>query len=430
MKKISLTEGKHSLNTIISLITKLADCLVRTSVVSLITFFSFSSAAQTQPRSHAFRNLEKRDLIDLTASLLNLGDSGKLDRSNRGGHVLFSIIPIAPSNQSGGVAVSAINASFYLGQESNISSIYFYPFTNFAGSYGIILLPNIWVDHNRWNATGEFRFIQNELIDYGLGNSPKVPLGTVEFTQIRTYLTAYSKIKGYFYAGTGYNLDYFYNIKDPFASAIDPSDPLLVSRTHYTNYSTTKADPVISSGLTANILRDNRKNSINPTSGFYYNAVFRVNVKEFGSTTTWTSFYADMRRHISFSDTRHKVLAMRGMYWGTYGDVPYLNLPSTFQDPGGRAGRGFSANRFRGKQMLFAETEYRFDLTSHGFLGATVFANAQSFTEASGKFESIIPAAGTGLRIKFNRNSDTNIALDFSYAKDGFHFNMNLGEYF
>jgi hypothetical protein len=118
------------------------------------------------------------------------------------------------------------------------------------------------------------------------------------------------------------------------------------------------------------------------------------------------------------------------MYWGTYGDVPYYNLPATFQDISGWAGRGYSTNRFRGKQELYGEVEYRFDITPHGFFGGTVFATAQSFTEPDNKFKVIRPAAGVGMRLKFNRNSDTNICLDFAYGADGLNFYINLGEFF
>ena len=79
-------------------------------------------------------------------------------------------------------------------------------------------------------------------------------------------------------------------------------------------------------------------------------------------------------------------MAIRAFYWATFGDVPYLNLPATFEDPTGRAGRGYSTDRFRGKHMLFTEAEYRFDITSHGFVGGVLFANVQSNTDKENNF--------------------------------------------
>jgi hypothetical protein len=395
----------------------------------LLGFILFAHVAFGQKDSHArrdsvLRELEQRDLIDFTAKLFNLGDSGKVKRKTEAGSLLLSVIPIAPAQAGQGkVAVSAINASFYTSAESNLSSLYFYPYTNFADSYGVILTPNIWLDHNRFNLTGDFRALKNVIEDYGLGTSaPKTELAVVYYDQVRTYLAAHTLITRYLYGGAGYFMDSFYNINQ--------SDVKTDPRTNYSNYPLGPASNVVSSGITANVLRDSRRNSLNPRGGFYTSIVLRINDAAFGSTYTWKSIYVDSRKYFSFSDARHKILAVRALYWGASGDVPYLNLPATLQDFNGRAGRGYNNGRYRGKQMLFAEAEYRFDITDHGFFGATVFANAQSFTEASGKFESIAPAAGVGLRLKFNRKSDINIALDFGVGRDGLNFNVNLGEYF
>jgi outer membrane protein assembly factor BamA len=379
---------------------------------------------QNDHMDSVFNDIDKHDLIDFSIKLMKLDKKGKVRKKNKTGDLLFSVLPIAPA-QGGedGVAISAINVSFFLDEKTNLSSIYFYPYTNFAGSYGVILSPNIWLDGNSSNINGDFRLVKNVVNDYGLGTSaPQTRLALLEFSQIRTYLAVQTHVKNYVYAGAGYFMDYFYNVGQ--------TDQTGEARTHSSNYPYGSTGDALSSGVTANLLRDNRKNSVNPRNGFYYNVIFRVNAKAFGSTYSWNSLYVDSRKYYSFAKKRHKILAVRGLYWGTYGDVPYLNLPATFQDLNGRAGRGYSTNRFRGKQMLFAEAEYRFDISDRGFLGATVFLNAQSLTEPSEKFETIAPAAGVGLRLKFNRRSDTNIALDFAYGRDGFNFNVNLGEYF
>jgi hypothetical protein len=119
------------------------------------------------------------------------------------------------------------------------------------------------------------------------------------------------------------------------------------------------------------------------------------------------------------------------MYWGTFGDVPYLNLPGTSLEFLQRSGRGYTAARFRGKQMLYVESEYRFDITANGLFGGVVFANAQSYTDPiTNAFDGIVPAVGFGGRIKFNKESNTNITLDLGFGKDSFSFGIGLGEYF
>ncbi len=382
---------------------------------------------QKAPATHTdslFNKLEQTDLIDFFIYALKLGDNGNVNRKSKTGDLLFSILPVAGSSGGGKVAISAINASFYLDQQSNISSIYFYPYTDFKGSYGVTLSPNIWFSQNQWNGLGDFRFIHNESPEYGLGANTSLnnPID-IHYEQARTYFTLHTRVLKYFYLGAGYNLDLFYSVKEIVNPVQPPSD--------FSTYAYGTGSNTTSSGITFNLLRDNRKNSINPTNGFYTTAIFKVNKKSMGSTYEWGSFYLDIRKYYSFSNTRHKVFAFRTLYWGTYGDVPYFNLPSTFQDISGRAGRGYSSSRFRGKQMVFGEVEYRFDISNRGFLGGVLFVNAQTLTEpGTEKFNYVRPAAGVGLRMKFNRNSDTNLTLDFAYGKDGLNFYINLGEYF
>ena len=128
---------------------------------------------------------------------------------------------------------------------------------------------------------------------------------------------------------------------------------------------------------------------------------------------------------------RHKTLALRSLYWATWGDVPYLNLPSIGYDYTGWTGRGYHRGRYRGKQMLYGEAEYRFDLTRSGLWGGVIFASAQSFTEPeTEKFRYVKPAAGFGGRLKFNKYSDSNITCDVAFGKNSFNWYVSLNEAF
>jgi len=386
--------------------------------------FSLSVAAQKKSdESPTLKQLEKTDLIDF-ASRLFRPSSKKEDRPGEEGTVHFSVIPIAPSSSGKGeISVSAINASFYMDKETNLSSIYFFPYTNFSTSYGILLSPYIWFPKNEWNGTGDFRFMYNGLRDFGLGGGiPPSDFTVIEHFQVRTYFTAHTRVAKNFYLGVGYNLDYFYGVSENDPTPETPSD--------FRRYGIGTGPTTVSSGVTFNILRDSRRNSVNPSNGYYSAFVVRVNRKPMGSDYEWGSVFLDLRRYKSFSKTRHKILAGRTFYWGTFGDVPYFNLPATFQDPSSRAGRGYLTDRFRGKHWLYGEAEYRFDITAHGFLGAVLFANLQSYTNTEGHFDHILPAGGFGLRFKFNRHSDTNVTLDFAYGKEGWNWYINLGEFF
>jgi hypothetical protein len=82
--------------------------------------------------------------------------------------------------------------------------------------------------------------------------------------------------------------------------------------------------------------------------------------------------------------------------------------------------------------MLDAEMEYRIQLTRNGLFGMVVFANFESFSNIdTWKFTGIAPAGGLGLRIKLNKYSRTNIAIDYGWGRQGSRgFFVNLGEAF
>ncbi|MBY0436350.1 MAG: BamA/TamA family outer membrane protein, partial [Cyclobacteriaceae bacterium] len=186
-----------------------------------------------------------------------------------------------------------------------------------------------------------------------------------------------------------------------------------------------------STGLTANYLYDNRKNSINPDQGTYAAMTIRFNPAWLGNEDLWTSVYLDGRHYFPLDLKKRKVLALWAFYWGSFGNVPYFNLPGTALEFNARSGRGFPQARFRGKHMLYFESEYRFDITRNGLLGATLFANFQSLTEpVTNTFAYINPAVGFGARIKFNKESNTNLTIDFGFGKNYTGVYIGLGEFF
>lgn len=397
-------------------------CVTLMGLAVLSIQFAF---AQKRSDSLRLEMLERTDLIDFGSMLFASKFKKSRPEEAPEGKVHFSVIPIAPTSSGGKgtVSISAINASFYMAKETNLSTIYFYPYTNFSTSYGIALSPYIWFPKNEWNGSGDFRVLHNAMRDWGLGGGvPPSDYNVIEHSQVRTYFTAHTRILKNFYLGVGYNLDYFWGITEQDPTPETPSD--------FQQYGVGTGSTSIASGITFNILRDSRKNSVNPENGMYSTLILRTNRKSMGSTEDWGSVYLDVRRYKSFSSYRHKVLAGRAFYLGTFGNVPYLSLPATFDDPSGRAGRGYNANRFRGTHWFFTEAEYRFDISSRGFFGGTVFANAQSLTNKAGQFAHVHLATGFGLRFKFNRHSNTNLTFDFAYGEEGWNWYINLGEYF
>nr|WP_284040296.1 BamA/TamA family outer membrane protein [Sphingobacterium sp. lm-10] len=199
-------------------------------------------------------------------------------------------------------------------------------------------------------------------------------------------------------------------------------------------YGTDQRDYTISSGVSVNMIYDTRANSINPWAGNYANIRVRTNPKFMGSDHNWHSLFVETRRYHRFTrdENKQNMLAIRNFFWTVFNSrAPYLDLPSLGGDTYNTSGRGFPLNRFRGKNLYYAEAEYRRNITSNGLFGFVLFANATTVSgPESHFFRTWNIGSGAGARIKFNKNSGTNIALDYGISRHHRGFHLSLGEVF
>jgi hypothetical protein len=257
------------------------------------------------------------------------------------------------------------------------------------------------------------------------GGQPESDKFLVSYSYFRFYQSALKRVTPYFFVGVGYDLDYYLDVESV-------NNTTLGNFSHY-KYGTSNDQNFISSGPTVDLLYDTRKNSLNPLPGAYANFIYRYNADVVGSNNNWQSIYADFRKYISITNSGPKnILAFWTYYWSTLNSgAPYLNLPAIGMDPYQRSGRGIQQNRYRGKRLIYFESEYRRDITPDGLFGFVVFANINSASQPkTNTFEYWNPAAGTGLRIKFNKKSDTNICVDYGFSRNYSSVVVALGEAF
>ncbi len=281
---------------------------------------------------------------------------------------------------------------------------------------------SVWGKSNFFNYPGELRLMKYPQYTYGIGsNTPQKGKYMLDYAYLRLYGDMLRQLGYGIYGGVGYRLDYHWGIMQR------PLDSLPTDFDKY-GYDTRS----ISSGIAFNLLMDTRDNPINAHKGTFAKLVCRVNPNWMGSDSKWSSLTLDFRKYIALKPGR-QTLAIWSYEWLTLsGNPPYLDLPSLGWDINNNTGRGYIQSRFMGKQMLYAEAEYRFDITRNGLLGAVVFGNAHGFTDwPSGRFSKINPGAGGGLRLRLNKRSGTNIALDYGFGLDGSRgLFVNLGEVF
>lgn len=393
--------------------------------IAFILLISQNINAQNGKSYYVYKpndTIKQVDAIDYLRKFFNLKTNQDSLKNKK---VNFSLFPTDAGNSSGRLLVTSFNATFLLGDEktTNNSTVYFIPYISFTGQFGVELFPTIWLKNNSWNFIGEYYFLKYPEDTWGLGgNSPDSNETLVDNNRLRIHQSTLKGVLPNFAIGIGYQLDQYSSINIPNDTInLNPED-----------FPGLKNGKTTSSGVTFPAVYDSRKNIINPQGGFYTAFTYRNNNKAFGSDTNWQSVFIDVRKYIPIKDTR-SILALRTYYWSIVnGDVPYFDLPSNGSEPAtGTSSRGIQRDRYRSNASIYFEGEYRFNILRDGFLGGVLFANVISVSQyETQNFEYWHPAAGFGVRLKFNKYTRVNVDMDFGFSKDYWGIYFNIGEVF
>ncbi len=173
--------------------------------------------------------------------------------------------------------------------------------------------------------------------------------------------------------------------------------------------------------------RDTRSSTVYPRTGSYHQLRGEIYDSALGSTYEFGNVTIDLRKYLSLAD--HHVLAFRGLGIATPGSPPFDAMP---QLGGDVLLRGYYAGRFRDRNLVALEGEYRTLLWWR--IGATVFGGVGQVANAVSDLtlDGFHPAAGLGLRILLSPDEGLNIRADFGYGFDvkssGFY--LGIGEVF
>jgi hypothetical protein len=338
--------------------------------------------------------------------------------------VYFSIIPTAGYTLSTGftVGLSSVTTFFSGSDASNTESVInLQAFYDSRSQQTFMIQSNIFTVADQFKIVTDLRVNKYPDITYGLGGeTTTLNARNIAYNYIRFYQTALKQITPKFYAGGGYCLDYHYDLTDQGTA----------KNTVFDGYGKTSSSR--SSGINFNLLFDSRTSPVNSLAGGYANIFYRYNISALGSDSRWSSVQIDLRKYIRLSEHSNNILAIWSYTWlSLNGKQPYLDLPSVGNDTYNNTGRGYMINRFRGQNMLYLESEYRFGITKNGLLGAVIFGNLQSYPSSLTAQKSIIPAGGSGIRIKMNKHTNTNLAIDYAFGTGGSRgVFLNLGEVF
>ncbi len=387
---------------------------------------------------------EPKDIRDL------LRKKGKPPKPQKQTSLL--ILPNISSNPTNGFLIGVGgNLAVYFGpkESTRISFAGFSIAVTSKKQFLSFLKTNIYTKDNKLFLKGDLRYYHYRLPTYGLGtNSP--PDSTdydggwiwqgadtkdteggypMLYDNIRFHEVAYIKINSGFYGGIGYHLDYFWKIVDS-KLKLDTLPKQITPHFVYSKVHGFNTDNYILSGLSVNFMYDSRDNLINPYKGYFANISYRINQTWLGSDQNASSLWLEFRTYIGLSKKmpRHLIAFWTFGNFQLTGERPYLTLMALGEDQRARSGRGYVGGRFRGEDYVYAEAEYRFPISQCSeLIGGVIFVNMNTASNRDTNvalFQYVMPAAGFGVRIMFNKNTRLNLNLDFAVGikTQGFYF--------
>jgi outer membrane protein assembly factor BamA len=418
-------------------------------VLSMLLFYGGN--AQKDTTNNRDTNCVQKDIADLLRVVLNMVP--KIDTGKSGSVIL---IPIIGSNPATGfmIGIGGQYGFRLKGDKTNYSLISGSVQFTTKGQKLFLLKNTIFTKNNNIILTGDWRFQIYSQSTYGLGtNAPEegilhyqynlLGLETavdslaqpLQFNFYRFYQSVSFRIKKSFYLGTGYFLDSYSKIVDEKLRLL-PGDTLLTSHYAYSKHYGFDTSNYTVSTLNANLVSDTRDNQINPYKGHYFFFNWRTSLKLLGSNTNTSLFYTEWRsfHRLSARNPRHLIAFWLMGDFSSKGELPYLVLPATAYDQRSRSGRGYTQGRFRGNNLVYGESEYRFPISAcTGVLGGVLFVNATTASnpqETVKLFNSIQPGYGLGLRIMVDKKTRTNLAVDFAFGNKSSGFYLAASEAF
>jgi len=375
----------------------------------------------------AWDTVPQKDIVDVLKKLkinIRLKKNRKGSKRNLG--PFFSAAPaVGYAMVSGITGVLTTNTSFYTDTAKNkISSILLNLFYSQFHQYWATTNSTIYLEKQKLTLIGEYEFYKFPTNTFGLGSrtTPADRTGIV-YSQATIHQQVMREVAKNTYLGVGYNLDSYWNVTIDSAAGKGYSD--------FMNYGYHPHS--FASGISACFLYDSRHNLNNPNGGFYSNIQYRNFSKLLGGENDYQVLFMDIRKYYKYPKCSRGVIAL--WFYSAFvlsGTPAYMELPSTGWDFSNNLGRSYVQGRYRGRNLMYCEAEYRFVITKNGLLGGNVFGNVQSYTEyPTNKLHAAVPGGGVGLRVKMNKFSKVNLSIDYGFGIHGSHgIFFNLGEVF
>lgn len=261
--------------------------------------------------------------------------------------------------------------------------------------------PDIFLDGGAYRIMGSIHFSRYPLRFYGIGNN--TPEALEEPYTCRTFrltLDALRRIAGDFSGG----ISLLYETRT--LSELH-SDGLLEPGT----ITGSRGGRTVGAGVIFHW--DTRDNLFASAAGHFYVVALRTSKPFLGSDFDFTYLTLDFREFLGI--TERSVLAMQALATMTAGDVPFYMLA---QLGGSNMMRGYYEGRYRDKELIAVQLEYRYPIFWK--FGGTAFVGAGDVAPDVTRFslQTVKPCVGLGLRYIFDPVERLNVRIDFGFGRN------------
>lgn len=338
-----------------------------------------------------------------------INDTSSIEKST------FTVYPTFGSSPETGVEIGASIMKLYFAKNdtlNRLSELNAFAFVTIKGQYGLRLENAIYGDKDKWFFLGESKIQQFPMSYYGIGptTSGKNP-ALVDAFQITMKQRVLRKIVNNIFAGPG--VDY------QLLSGVDFIQPKQGNEFPLPLGS----DGMQSLGVGAQLVFDNRHNVMNVRNGFFGEiGYYRYYPQAFGSLLT------EIRSFHPIGKSNVLAWQVKGQFMN--GDVPFHQLALLGGD---KIMRGYYQGRYRDKNLLATQVEYRmlpFSFSKR--IGAVAFAGAGVVSPTAREFQirNTQATAGVGLRYLLFPKKDIFIRFDVGFTREGFNLYIYNGEAF
>ena len=199
-------------------------------------------------------------------------------------------------------------------------------------------------------------------------------------------------------------------------SVIDPRDNLFLQDGQLTG-----SEGGISSGLGLVFVWDTRNQIFYPTKGGFYQGKAIYYMKAIGSSFDFNAYEIDLRKYVGFKPGN--VFAFQVFASFVRGNPPFYELSAV---GGSRIMRGYFEGRYRDKNYMAGQAEYRTHLWWR--FGMVAFAGIGDVEEKMRNFRirDVKVSSGFGLRFLFDEAQKVNLRMDVGFGRDtnGIYFGL------